>query len=79
MESLANILEKLAEKYPDDEDVMAAVELAGEEDVEEGEDEMELGLELEAEPESEGGSFDDLFAADMESEDDEEELPPKRK
>ena len=89
---LSKLLEKLAEKYPDDKDIPLAMEELGkmegmEEEMPEDEmpmeEDMDLGMEEEAPMEDGAADLDALLAEDMSEEpsmEDEEEMPmPKKK
>jgi hypothetical protein len=80
--SLSELLERLEAKYPDDEDVTAAVDQFaaeyGDEDLEDDEFGMEFEEPEEAPADSEAADFEVMFAEDT-AEDDEEEMPAKKK
>lgn len=54
MKKLSDILEKLQSKYPDDQDVQMALELAPEDEMEMEDEGMDLGMEAEMEGEDLG-------------------------
>lgn len=80
--SLGDLLEKLASKYPDDEDVAAAVDEFSMEPSEDIEEDFEDDMDFEEAPPEEAASeavdFEAMFSEDMEMED-EEEMPPTKK
>lgn len=78
MEDLSKLLEKIGEKYPDDKDVMAAIDAYSSEDIE-GEDDfdMEFPEEGVSEEGAEGGSdplgLEALLSEDLDAEEEEED------
>lgn len=83
---LSNLLEKIANKYPDDEDVKMANQMISDEDyMDEEPMEDEIDIEMEVGPEGEEEApmdFDMLMEEDMDDEDmedeDDELMPPKK-
>lgn len=83
---LSNLLEKIANKYPDDEDVKMANQMIADEeymDEEPMEDEMDIEMEVGPEGDEAPMDFDMLIEEDMEEpmdeEDEDELMPPKKK
>ena len=76
MEDLSKLLEKIGEKYPDDKDVSAAIEMKAMEDDPEMEDEFDMEFPEEEPIEGEEAPVDmeALFSEDLEEEEDDEDM-----